>query len=70
MLPGPDTVLIALDDFAGHRLMYVRILVDAILSAGSRPALLTRASAPASEEYDAHLGDIGQRLLVLLSLNS
>lgn len=52
-----QTVLIVEPNADGHRLFYVRLLVDAASERGLRPVVLTTGAALESSNWKVHLGD-------------
>ncbi|MBN9207323.1 MAG: hypothetical protein J0H96_01505 [Microbacterium ginsengisoli] len=52
-----DVQLIVSQGHEGHRLMYVRVLVDAAVARGIAPVVVVMAGTTKSEEYAIHLSD-------------
>lgn len=58
MLNDSDHILLVSERFTGHRLSYVRLLIDRILADGAKATLLIAPGGLSSNEFAAHLRDV------------
>jgi len=58
MIVYPDYVAIIVQDFNGHRLGYVRRIVDEALARGAKPIVVAVTGTKTSDEYGTHLAEV------------
>lgn len=59
-----DNILILGQNHHGHRLMYVRLLAQAVLERGDRPVLALTSAGIGSREYELHLEPVADRCVI------